>query len=86
MLRGRRTIADCLPSLQCASLCVHVDFVNAFTSLVQFKVLHFVLMDRTPVPPNDTVDPIVWASSQLSKLVLLSWLSRKNDATAAPKA
>lgn len=67
LLKDGCTIAGNLPSLQCASLCVHIDFVNAFTSLDQFKVLEFVLMDE----PDETADPVfVGASSQLSKLVL----------------
>lgn len=70
ILKGGCSITSCLPNLKRASVHLHVDLVNAFTSSDQFKVLILVLVDPTPLPDNHSVRISVNSTSKLKKLVL----------------
>ena len=75
LLKDGCSIATCLPSLLHASVFVHVDLVNAFTSIDQFKALYLVLMDSPP-PCSSSMIIEVEKSSQLRKLVLCDPIHR----------
>lgn len=63
--------AQCLPSLQCATLHLRVGSVNDFTCLDQVEALYVQLMDDSPLPPEKTAKIVlVKSSSHLRKLVL----------------
>lgn len=71
LVKNGCSVAQCLPSLLCATLHVHVGSVNAFTCLEKVKALYVHLMDDSPLPPAKTAKTIsVESSSQLRKLVL----------------